>query len=74
MVHASPLPWLPTPSVTHVPLFVRWQYAEPDSTAHIVLAEFDDAFVAALGLKPGGAREIVVRKGLAKVREQLAEV
>ena len=26
---------LPTPSVTHAPLLVTWQYAEPDTTDHI---------------------------------------
>ena len=32
MVQRSELAWLPTPSVTHVPPLVRWQYALPAVT------------------------------------------
>ena len=38
MVHRSLLAWLPTPSVTHVPLFVTWQYSEPCITCHMASA------------------------------------
>ena len=37
MVHRSLLAWLPTPSVTHVPPLVSWQYAEPLVTCHMAL-------------------------------------
>jgi len=48
---------------------VKWcEDNEADSTAMIVEAELDDAFVAALSLKPGGARELVTRKRLAALR------
>ena len=51
---------------------VKWcEESEAWSVDMIVEAELDDAFVAALSLKPGGASEIVVRKELAKVRERL---
>ena len=34
MVHRSLLRWLPSPSVTQVPLDDRWQYCAPDTTDH----------------------------------------
>ena len=52
---------------------VKWcEDNEAWSVGIIVEAEADDAFVAALSLKPGGMSEIVVRKRLAKAREQVA--
>ena len=48
---------------------VQWcQDNEADSVALLIYAEADDAFVAALSLKPGGVREISVRKRLAEAR------
>jgi hypothetical protein len=32
IVHASRLPWLPVPSVTHAPAFVTWQLASHATT------------------------------------------
>ena len=50
---------------------VKWcEENEAWSVDMIVEAEQDDAFVAALSLKPRGTSEIVVRKRLAKAREQ----
>ena len=34
-VHTSLALWAPSPSVTHAPSVVTWQYAEPDATRHI---------------------------------------
>ena len=40
MVHRSPLPWLPKPSVTQSPIAkpaaeVGWQYALPERMIHV---------------------------------------
>ena len=36
MVHRSLLAWLPTPSLTHVPPLVSWQYEDPLMICHMV--------------------------------------
>ena len=52
---------------------LRWcEENEADSVQLILLAGLDDSFVAALGLKAGGAREIVVRRRLDELRSGLA--
>ena len=49
---------------------VKWcEENDAPSVVMIVAAEFDDAFVAALSLKQGGASEVGVRKRLAALRE-----
>ena len=35
-VHRSLLAWLPTPSLTHVPPLVSWQYEDPLMICHMV--------------------------------------
>ena len=48
---------------------VKWcEDNEADSVAMVIEAEQDDSFVAALSLKPGGVREICIRKRLATAR------
>ena len=60
-VHRSLLPWLPVPSVTHVPLLVTWQYAEPEDTVHMVPAATGGDGLGGGGMAAGSVEPQIVK-------------